>query len=825
MIFAALLSTGSSASAKLTEHEEARGQQPQIVTCSESNKIERAIKGLNSYISTLIRHKLDIIKFNGATSLERPSIVISTRDGLPAKLGSIFDKTKVPIDGFAIKSCSYGNGVSTILICGSNSFNTSVAVNYFRDNFINPLPHLELDSIEIDLVKSAAIENRVAFTETWCDYPFYPVNSFKRLLDKAAEFGFTTWSIFASGLYDSVKFPEQKVFEDTTLDNTAIKELIDYAHSLGMKVEIGTGIWFWRGACKILNHYVDKYPEIRATGRRGGMCPSNRKSRQLMLDYVMDLAETFPEADSILIEPSDEQGECLCDTCQTKLDGFGSHQYGQSQVSFYKQLAGKIWERWPKKTITIMVGFENFSFPGQRPAHTGDVKYYEELQKWNDERIWLNQNYNNFYVVGQEGRLTMPLEQLSDRVSYSVRGHGLRVWRKLRQRGINGYLVGFNPDKAEMPLKKWINLIIAREFSWESNEQASIVERIHRNLFGSEVPADLTKAIMSAIRDIENESVQMEVNGAYLFTRPYVEEEIAKKLVQYITNNDNHTKEEAERWSEYLKRLERKQATIENIISQIESRIDNYRTQFTPKTAHTMKHYIGPWIERTKREYLLTEAYKIGLKESLSKLSKPTGNQTSITYSNRGGIRLWEVFNPDNLKGRDFESISTVVTGWEKRRSNSYPDQITLPRLDYNNYRATGYARTSVHVKEKQQAYIKIGMLHAGYGNRTKYTIWCNGKIIGKYDEIQGGYVSNEDRGFIYVPLTQWDELQTYICVDSHETELKKGGNEILIMFEREFVPSLGSINDNMPFSFDMRLVDGNGKPLQNCTIGKIDTR
>ena len=92
-----------------------------------------------------------------------------------------------------------------------------------------------------------------------------------------------------------------------------IRQLIVYSHSIGVDFYLGSGVFAWFG----LDALANAHPETKAVGatvnyRGGGMCPSNPLSRKLNMDYLMEMYDTFPDADGMFLEIRDEYGPCEC---------------------------------------------------------------------------------------------------------------------------------------------------------------------------------------------------------------------------------------------------------------------------------------------------------------------------------------------------------------------------------------------------------------------------------------------------------------------------------------------------------------------------------
>ncbi len=747
-----------------------------------------------------------------------PAVLVADADALPEPVRTRLPLDKIRHDGFVIETLEI-SGRPVLVVSGKVTRGTYNGAVYLRDLYLRPGSARDLVIPEVHLLRNPRVPWRMAHTaDEWSDSAWFPVAHWEWTIDQLAQWGWSHWVPCPVCYIETPKFPEQKIFSDSVLDTETFRRLISYAHERGLKVVPLCTAFFWCGSGKILNANVTEFPSIRAVGRRGGMCPSDPKSRELMQAYLLDIVETFPEIDGIGIDPGDEEGECQCERCRVPLDGHGSHQYGASLISFYQAVAAEVWRRWPDKIINLTVGFEHSRFPGQRPAHAGDVAYYRALEAWDDPRLFLQSNYGGWMVIGEDGRPSLPLERLTPRALYTLWSEGSRhhreLWGKIAERGLMGGVDITEPPDHPHDLGWAYYNFEAREASWESSEDWSIEQAWDRYFFGEEVSTEAAQALRELVQLLTSPNRPLTAPGL-LFSRPYRERDIAARILSELKKDGPFALEEIRRWKEYLEKIQAfGERQLAKHIRVLEAALGGGGTGATPRTVVNAKRLILPWLEDLKRQHCLTEGLRTELAAALARLATLQPFPESFT-SRRGGLMRWELWNPEDGRDPGYENVKGSDPAlWLASGMGGYPDQVFLKTLGVSP-KVSGYARACVRLENPREVTLAFGFGLANFGTRIVYEVWINGDKAAEYDEIFGGYVSPEERGFLYVPQVPFDmgdPLVAYLALGRHRVRLKAGANEILVRVAREEPTPRDA---RLPLSFDLRILDAEGKPLR----------
>ena len=162
--------------------------------------------------------------------------------------------------------------------------------------------------------------------------------------------------LWMGGAFRSRKFPITWQYnrDHLNIQHDFVRQLIDYAHSLGIKVVLGFTPFGYDG----VNQYPIEHPELKATQQSGELhrlwgihswgyilCPSQAESQRFILEYVSELYfEFYPNADGIMIESSD-YGVCYCPDCR-------GHYY-EREFKFVQAISERIWRKSPGAEIVV----------------------------------------------------------------------------------------------------------------------------------------------------------------------------------------------------------------------------------------------------------------------------------------------------------------------------------------------------------------------------------------------------------------------------------------------------------------------------------------
>jgi hypothetical protein len=278
------------------------------------------------------------------------------------------------------------------------------------------------------------------YYSTFMRMPTFGLPEWKQMIDAMKEDGANFLILWTAGGFRSKQFPITWRYnaEHKNVQHDFARELIDYAHTQGIKVVLGFTPFAYDGA----NQYPLEHPELKATQKNGqpanlwglhawgyNLCPAKEASQKFMRDYVREMFfEFYPNADGLLIESSD-YAICYCADCRGK---FFDHEF-----AFVRQISDDIWKAkddalifvYPRYFSTNQVPEFNVSgarqkfdprwslsfTPHSAPIHDELVKQARSSTYWNDG-----------LTIGTPARIR----------------EGARL---ARQRGVSGYITSCEP--------------------------------------------------------------------------------------------------------------------------------------------------------------------------------------------------------------------------------------------------------------------------------------------------------------------------------------------------------------------------------------------
>ena len=172
-----------------------------------------------------------------------------------------------------------------------------------------------------------------------------------------------------------------------------VPEIVDYLHSLDMRVWLASGVFGWLGMSPGLirmrpeteitwpNATKDRYP--LDTTRRG-LCPT--RAWDLALDYLESLYRACPQADGMALEVFCEKPHCLCEACRDA-------GHWRLETDFLLAATERLWAFNPEAEVIWPFGYERTH--GRPP----ESRLYQELAKIDDPRIvWWQTRIRQGYV-------------------------------------------------------------------------------------------------------------------------------------------------------------------------------------------------------------------------------------------------------------------------------------------------------------------------------------------------------------------------------------------------------------------------------------------
>jgi hypothetical protein len=186
--------------------------------------------------------------------------------------------------------------------------------------------------------------------------PVMGLVEWKQAVDRFAEDDVNTFILWTAGGFRSKKFPItwQYNADHANIEHDFVRELIDYAHTKGIRVLIGFTPFGYDGT----NRYPIEHPELKAKKADGSpvdafgihsvgwnLCPAKAESQRFMREYIDEMVfEFYPNADGLLIESSD-YAICNCPDCGPR--------YYDHEFAFVRKLSEKLWQQKPNAMIVV----------------------------------------------------------------------------------------------------------------------------------------------------------------------------------------------------------------------------------------------------------------------------------------------------------------------------------------------------------------------------------------------------------------------------------------------------------------------------------------
>ncbi len=191
---------------------------------------------------------------------------------------------------------------------------------------------------------------------TFMRMPTYDLADWKRILNGIHDDGGNTLLLWVGGAFRSAKHPITWKYnvDHENIRQDFVRDLIDHAHSLGIKVLLGFTPFGYDG----VNQYALEHPELKAVGKDGkptaafgigcwgfNLCPSRPESQKFLIEYAREMAfDFYSNADGLLIESSD-YAICHCDDCGPK--------FFEKEFAFVRAISDELWARKPDATIVV----------------------------------------------------------------------------------------------------------------------------------------------------------------------------------------------------------------------------------------------------------------------------------------------------------------------------------------------------------------------------------------------------------------------------------------------------------------------------------------
>ncbi len=191
---------------------------------------------------------------------------------------------------------------------------------------------------------------------TFMRMPTMGLSEWKDAVDCLAEDRANLLILWTAGAFPSKKFPITWRYnaDHKNVQQDFVRELIDYAHSKGIRVLLGFTPFAYDGT----NQYPLEHPELKARKPDNqpvdlagihcwgyNLCPSQPESQRFMLEYVREMFfDFYPNADGLLVESSD-YAICYCPQC--------SERYYEREFQFVQKISQDVWQKKPDAMIAV----------------------------------------------------------------------------------------------------------------------------------------------------------------------------------------------------------------------------------------------------------------------------------------------------------------------------------------------------------------------------------------------------------------------------------------------------------------------------------------
>ena len=218
---------------------------------------------------------------------------------------------------------------------------------------------ISLQSGTLQIAHSAQCESpfqQRGYYITFMRMPTYDLADWRGIVDGIQRDNGNTLLLWIGGGFRSARFPVTWQYnkDHANIQHDFVRELIDYAHTRGIKVLLAFTPFGYDG----VNQFPLEHPELRAIAKDGkpvekfgihcwgyNLCPSQPASQQFMLDYAREMFfDFYPNADGLMIESSD-YAICHCEQCRGK--------FFEREFAFVKQISAEVWAKKPEATVVV----------------------------------------------------------------------------------------------------------------------------------------------------------------------------------------------------------------------------------------------------------------------------------------------------------------------------------------------------------------------------------------------------------------------------------------------------------------------------------------
>ncbi len=481
-----------------------------------------------------------------------PAIVLATTQGLqrfaqtlPEANDAIAGASSLDEHGFV---CIPGNisDDANMLVVSRSPRGVFNGAAYLRDFSIDGTKH-DLRLVLRPETRSPRLGGRAVYLLTiWGHEARYTADDWITVFDSFARDGFDRVYFWFSGHFPSRKYPQTYKCTDGPWDSTAQsgiptledqRRLIRAAHERGLSIYLGGALGGWVGTRFLTNEAsgtMKTPPQGAPYEGRFSLCPSSPASRQALIEYYQEMFAALPEADGVFIESADEWGGCVCERCARPVDGHGSTQFGQAQLTLIQQIMAAIWRDHSHARLAYTIGYAE---------HRKDPAYYRLIGLMNDPRIEWMEARDSWAFPGPDGR-PLPARAVSPKIMRWRQYYALslddliRDANRVAEEGLYGMISAFEPGAGtgdfykDIPYPTDILPYLLMGFTWrEMNwnpglSRDQMLALVARRFFGQ---ADATQlaADLWSLREIFRASASGKLSPANREKLSPIEERVA----------------------------------------------------------------------------------------------------------------------------------------------------------------------------------------------------------------------------------------------------------------------------------------------------------
>lgn len=294
--------------------------------------------------------------------------------------------------------------------------------------------------------------HRTCYYLTFCRIPTLGLEEWKAAFRDFAEDEVDVVVLWMGGGFASRKYPITWQYNASHLNvrEDFVGSLIDYAHTLGIKVLLGFTPYNYDG----VNQYYLERPDLKGTQAGGTLMPINgihswgyaldpskEDARTFMLEYARELYfDFYPNADGLMIESADIE--------VPSGGGSAGTLYYELEYAFARQLSDEVWARDTDAEIIVYPHY----FKGKGLSYPWDDRWTLTFNDWAaplDSSLIALASKTLYFDLNLVHELPLALRE---------------SMRKVRSHGVQAYGAShefFTFDSVRPEFREWANVNLA----------------------------------------------------------------------------------------------------------------------------------------------------------------------------------------------------------------------------------------------------------------------------------------------------------------------------------------------------------------------------